>query len=583
MLDIKPAKGHRMLIQSYPGGIESGTDWYQNDAGVVLTETTIDQTPFNARGTPVAFRARMAIQYGDNIDDVVRILSTQNNGLYTNEWIMGDAKTNEIAMLDLGTDHTKLWRSSKGEWFGDTPGFYWGDNNAKDLTVRLEEYPDPKGDPDFIPYVAGVRDTAWKQLYKQYQGKIDEQFGFLAFRTAPLVAAATMDAKVVTSEMASHMMVWAEIGRPNQREWLPNKRWDHAVDAGLYPSGYALFKAEPSENLRAAVAENEKTRLTAANEPKKPTAAGTSVTAAVSKGQFDGRLWKGWLLPASEGDTWFVAGSAEYQQILKSDDVEAAMNAQRTLWRELQANAGTPLDEYRRERTRGILYLDSLRRKMGDEAFLKLMNDYYAANTTKRVTAQSFMEKAGVQLAAFEVDSMDAKPGAAYLLVDIWRRLPTVAIVYGTQNEAGANRYAAEQVQKTFLERYESAAPVYKDFEVSDDLLRHRDVVFVGRPEANSALVKWAGKIGLEYSGATFKVNGDVHASEREALILAAENPLDAKHMVLVVAGNDALSTVKAQGAELTASEFLVFRDGDTPVQGFLTRSASSRQVLAAK
>ena len=37
MLDIQPAKGHRMLIQSYPGGIESGTDWYQNDAGVILT------------------------------------------------------------------------------------------------------------------------------------------------------------------------------------------------------------------------------------------------------------------------------------------------------------------------------------------------------------------------------------------------------------------------------------------------------------------------------------------------------------------------------------------------------------------
>ena len=145
MLDIKPASGHRVLIQSYPGGIESGTDWYQNDAGVVLTETTIDQTPFNAQGTPVAFRARMAIQYGGNIDEVVQHLGTRNNGLYTNEWMMGDAKTNEIAMYDLGTNHTRLWRSSKNEWFGDTPGFYWGDNNAKDLDVRLEDYPDPQG------------------------------------------------------------------------------------------------------------------------------------------------------------------------------------------------------------------------------------------------------------------------------------------------------------------------------------------------------------------------------------------------------------------------------------------------------
>jgi Phospholipase B len=50
ILDIKPASCHRMLIQSYPRGIESGTDWYQNDVGVVLTEATIGQTPFNPRG-----------------------------------------------------------------------------------------------------------------------------------------------------------------------------------------------------------------------------------------------------------------------------------------------------------------------------------------------------------------------------------------------------------------------------------------------------------------------------------------------------------------------------------------------------
>ncbi len=146
-IDVKPENGHRVLMQSYPGGIESGTDWYQNDAGVVLTETTIRQTPYNPQGTPVAFRARMAIQYGGSIDEVIQHLGTRNNGLYTNEWLMGDAKTNEIAMYELGTAHTKLWRSSKNEWFGDTPGFYWGNNNAKDLTIRTEYLPDPAGTP----------------------------------------------------------------------------------------------------------------------------------------------------------------------------------------------------------------------------------------------------------------------------------------------------------------------------------------------------------------------------------------------------------------------------------------------------
>jgi hypothetical protein len=562
LLDIKPASGHRMLIQSYPGGIESGTDWYQNDAGIVLTETTIEQTPFNLQGTPVAFRARMAIQYSSNIDDVVRYLGTRNNGLYTNEWIMGDAKTNEIAIYNLGTNHTRLWRSSKNEWFGGTPGFYWGDNNGKDLSVRLEDYPDPKGDPDFIPYSPGPRDLAWQELYRKYRGQIDEQFGFLAFRTAPLVSSSTMDAKIATSDMANRLMVWAEIGKPNQREWLPHK-WDYANDDGLYPSGYYLFEAEPSASLISAIQQNEKLRLSAALDPPPAT------NAAADPPSYEGRLWKGWVLPASEADDWFVAGSARYRRVLQSNDVEEALNAQRAIMRGLELSPDTPLNHLRREQTRGVLFLDSLRRKMGDEAFLKLMNDYFAANTTKPVTAESFLEKAGVPY-----EPVDPPAGPAYLTNDIWYRLSSAVIVYGTLREAGANRYAAEQMQNHFLDRYESEVPIYKDFEASEELLHHRDVVFVGRPEANSELALWAGKLRLDYEGGAFKIDGKTHASEREALIFAAENPLDRAHMVLVVAGNDALSTVKAQSAQLPADEYVIFRTGGEPTKGFIAQSS---------
>jgi hypothetical protein len=33
-LDIKPTAGHRVLIQSYPGGIQSALDYNMNDAGI---------------------------------------------------------------------------------------------------------------------------------------------------------------------------------------------------------------------------------------------------------------------------------------------------------------------------------------------------------------------------------------------------------------------------------------------------------------------------------------------------------------------------------------------------------------------
>jgi hypothetical protein len=535
MLDIKPANGHRLLMQSYAGGIESGTDWYQNDAGVVLTETTIRQTPFNAQGTPVAFRARQAIQYSANIDEIVQYLGTRNNGLYTNEWLMGDGKTNEIAMYELGTNHTRLWRSSKNDWFHDTPGFYWGNNNAKDLTIRLETQPDPKGSPEYIPYTPAPRDLAWLDFYHKNKGQIDEQFAFTAFRTAPLVASSTMDAKIATADMANRLMVWAEIGRPNQREWLPGGRSNYARNDGLYPSGYYLFDAVAPQAGAPA------------KSPERP---------AQKMVSYESRVWKGWVLPASDEDAWFVAGSAAYHRILSSPDFEKEFEAAKIAYRGLRLGPQNEMTRHAIEQSKGVLFLDALRRRKGDDAFFKLMSDYFAANTTKTVTAKSFLDKAGVPL-----EFPDPGDGPAYLTTDIGRRLATAAIVYGTNREAGANRYAAEQMQSQFLNQFESRVPIFKDFEAGDDLLRDRDVIFVGRPEANSALAAWSGKIGLKYDGAAFTVDGETHASEREALLWAAKNPLDSSHMVLVVAGNDALRTVKALRAQAYAPH-VVFEDG---------------------
>jgi hypothetical protein len=553
MLDIQPESGHRMLIQSYPGGIESGTDWYQNDAGVVLTETTIRQTPFNAQGTPVAFRARMAIQYAGSIDDVVARLGTRNNGLYTNEWLIGDAKTNEIAMYELGTNHTRLWRSSKDEWFGGTPGFYWGDNNAKDLAVRLETTPDPHGTPEFAPYVPMPRDLAWQDFYRKYKGQIDEQFAFTAFRTAPLVAASTMDAKVASADMANRMMVWAEIGRPNQTEWLAGGRSGYSGNNGLYPSGYYLFQGEAPASL--------------SQKPSSPAKRRAPAKAAPS---LKDRLWTGYLLPASDADIWLAAGAAAYHQVLQSDDIEKAMNARRAEYRGLKLGPENETTRVRLEEARGVLFLDALRHKMGDDGFLKLMDGYFAANTTKIVTAQSFLDQAH---AKFELP--EPADGPAYLTSDIGRKLATAAIVYGTVREAGANRYAAEQLQSLFFGQYQSRVPVYKDFEVDDAVLRDRDVIFIGRPEANSALAAWSGKLGLKYDGASFQVDGETFASERDALVLAAKNPLDPAHMVLVIAGNDALRTVKALRAEAPA-EYAIFDDGSPTRTGFIGYGATA-------
>jgi hypothetical protein len=557
MLDIKPETGHRLLMQSYPGGIESGTDWYQNDAGVVLTETTIRQSPFNIEGTPVAFRARKAIQYGDNIDKVVEYLGVKNNGLYTNEWLIGDAKNNEIAMYELGTYQTRLYRSSKNDWFGGTEGFYWGDNNAKDLAVRLELQPDPKGAPVHVPYVPADRDLKWQELYREYNGKIDEQFAFLAFRTAPLVSSSSMDAKVATSDMASRMMVWGVFGKSNQREWVPAQRekQQYAKNDGLYSSGYRMIAAEPSESLREAIQENEKARVASKNEPAKPE----------KKDDYSARLWKGWVLPGSDADTWFTAGSAAYYRDLESKDLSKQMSAHWAEYRAASIAEPNPINRFALETHKGALFLDQLRRDLGDDRFFKLMTDFFAAHTTKTVTAQAFLDAAGVKFVL-----PDDKGGATYLASDIGQRLRSAILVYGTVTDAGANRYAAEQLQKNYLDRFESAVPIRKDFEVTGEELRTHDVIFVGRPETNSALAAWKTQIGLDSDGGLFRILGKDHASETESLAFAAANPLDRKHMVLVLAGNNALQTVRIVNTGLNRTEYSVFDSGKETSSGFL-------------
>jgi len=547
MLDLKPAAGHRMLMQSYPGGIESGTDWYQNDAGIVLTETTIQQSPFNRLGTPAAYRARKAIQYGDSIDTVVQYLGTKNNGLYTNEWLIGDSRTNEIAMYELGTYKTRLYRSSKNEWFGGAEGFYWGNNNAKDLQVRLEEHIDPNGEPAYVPYVPEPRDLKWQELYRAHKGQIDEQFAFLAFRTTPLVSPTTMDAKVVSGDMASRMMVWAAFGKPNQREWVPSptEKETYANNDGLYSSGYRMIAA----------------RTTA------PEAAAAPQTNASDRRETISRdlLWKGWVLPASDADTWFVSGSAAYHHDLQSSDLGRAMKAH---WAEYRSHKGETLDaiqKFRLETHQGAIFLDHLRRQMGNDRFFNLMREFFAAHATKSVTAESFLDTAGVR---FE---MPADPGGAtYIATDIRRRLASALLVYGTLAEAGANRFAAEQLQKELLNSFESAVPIRKDFEATEAELREHDIIFVGRPETNSALAAWQPKIGLASQGAMFEIGGQKHASETEALAYAAANPLDRSRMVLVLAGNNALATVRMVHASLPAAEYAVFDSGVRSSVGFL-------------
>jgi hypothetical protein len=110
-LDVQPEKGHRVLMQTSPGGIYSGMDYYLNDAGVAMVETTIDQTRFEINSKPLASRARKALQYSDSIDGVVAALKDGNNGLYNN-----DRRDCDVRAWDQGREALALGKERVVGW-----------------------------------------------------------------------------------------------------------------------------------------------------------------------------------------------------------------------------------------------------------------------------------------------------------------------------------------------------------------------------------------------------------------------------------------------------------------------------------
>jgi len=171
IFDIVPQHGQRILMDGFPGLITSDDDFGVNDAGIMITETTITQFEgWDPNGKPEFMRSRKALQYAKSIDDYVRIIKEGNNGGYANDWMIGDRKTGEIAYLELGLKNTPIWRTKDG--------YFVSSNFARDPKLIKEETSGfDQNDKSSSP---NARHARWEGLMRQAKGKIDvtmaEQF-----------------------------------------------------------------------------------------------------------------------------------------------------------------------------------------------------------------------------------------------------------------------------------------------------------------------------------------------------------------------------------------------------------------------
>lgn len=164
MFDIVPTRGHRILQDGVPGMITSNDDFGINDSGIMITETTISKfAGWNPDGIPEFVRSRKALQYANSIDDYVATMIKGDNGGYANDWLVGDRKTGEIAYLELGLQHTPVWRKKDG--------YFISSNFARDPGVLKDETPGfNSNDP---AYSSNARRVQWEQYMQQYKGQID--------------------------------------------------------------------------------------------------------------------------------------------------------------------------------------------------------------------------------------------------------------------------------------------------------------------------------------------------------------------------------------------------------------------------
>ena len=158
---------YNILMQTFPGGIFSSTDFFVTSAKMMGTETTIGG--FNAfeLRAPSCVRCRKAMQYSVTLDDYIKYLRENNSGDYANTWYIGHTASKDPA---TGKERAEIMRIELGLKYihieKKTDGYFIGFNACYDPRIRNLEC---KNDGYFdIRRHSGARRVALDMKIKEY-------------------------------------------------------------------------------------------------------------------------------------------------------------------------------------------------------------------------------------------------------------------------------------------------------------------------------------------------------------------------------------------------------------------------------
>jgi outer membrane protein assembly factor BamB len=260
IIDIVPEDGYRLTMASAPGYIWSDENYYQNEKGIVIVETTPYQGYWKNTGYSMAIRTRRAIQYSDTLDKTIGYLMEGNDGLWTGLYLLGDTKTGEIARFELALYHYEIWRTFNG--------FYFAANNAMSKGVRKEQQVEGKNGLvknlyGFFLKILGVesaygfytfnyydatRDAKLRELGNKYYGKIDiEVLKEKIMSESTISDKWTIDIKATDTQLMKSNSLWTFWGNAGGMIWDVSDVENILQGArNVPPAGWTLISGLPA-------------------------------------------------------------------------------------------------------------------------------------------------------------------------------------------------------------------------------------------------------------------------------------------------------------------------------------------------
>jgi hypothetical protein len=160
-------------------------------------------------------------------------------------------------------------------------------------------------------------------------------------------------------------------------------------------------------------------------------------------------------------------------------------------------------------------------------------------------------------------------PGVAGPLDDVQRH-PTL-VVYGTlrADEIDANRLAAEFAAA--IPHGTLHFPVKADVDVTDEEIRTKSLVLVGRPETNKVTAALASALPVVFEANAVTVRGKRHEGADVGVSLIHPNPKNPEEYVVLHAGVGARGTLESRHLPALVPDFIVYDRRIVALRGALT------------